>query len=71
MKNHIVPSLILGMLLLTAFSGSNISPGNQAGYIIDGGLKRTYLIHLPASDIRRSMTLLIVFMAAAETGKVW
>ena len=71
MKNHnlIVPALILGLLFLTGFSGTNISPGNKAGYIIAGGLKRTYLIHLPASDIRRSMPLLIVLHGGGGNGK--
>ena len=71
MKKHnlIVPVLILGMLFLTGFSGSQIFPGNQAGSIITGGLKRTYLIHLPDSDIRRSMPLLIVLHGGGGNGK--
>lgn len=69
MKNHPVPTLILGMLLLTGFSGSKISPGNQAGSIVAGGLKRTYLIHLPAPGIRRSMPLLIVLHGGGGNGK--
>lgn len=69
MKNHPVLGLILGLLLLTGFSGSKISTGNKAGSIIAGGLKRTYLIHLPASDIRRSMPLVIVLHGGGGNGK--
>jgi polyhydroxybutyrate depolymerase len=71
MKNLklIVPALILGALFLTSFSGNKISPGNMTGSIIVGGLKRTYLIHIPASDFHRSMPILIVLHGGGGDGE--
>jgi polyhydroxybutyrate depolymerase len=69
MKNRLVYTLCLGLLLLTGFSGSKISHGNQAGSIIVGRLNRTFLIHLPFLDFRRSMPLLIVLHGGGGNGK--
>jgi len=64
MKNHklFVPALILGMLLLTGFSENKVSVENRAGSIMVNGLRRTFIIHLPASDKSKEMVPLVIVL---------
>jgi polyhydroxybutyrate depolymerase len=71
MKNHrIIASLMIPCaLFLISFSGNRIPLSDTTGSIVVGGLKRTYLIHIPASDFSRSMPILIVLHGGGGNGK--
>ncbi len=62
-------SWIIVMLLLPGFSWNKTFPGNKTGFVIFGGLKRTYLIHTPVSDLNHPMPLLFVLHGGGGNGK--
>ena len=69
-KKQIIPSVFFAFLLFGSFSCSNIQGTNINGSILAGGLKRTYLLHIPLTyDNTKSMQLLIVLHGGGGTGK--
>jgi polyhydroxybutyrate depolymerase len=70
-QKQIILSVLLALFLpLTSFSNSNASDTNYLDSIVFGGLKRTYLIHIPPSrDKTKSMPLLITLHGGGGTGK--
>jgi len=69
-KKQIIPSVFFAFLLFGSFSCSNIQGTNINGSILAGGLKRTYLLHIPLTyDNTKSMPLLIVLHGGGGTGK--
>jgi polyhydroxybutyrate depolymerase len=70
MKKHnlIVQALILGILFLTGFSENMFSADNRSGSLMVNGLKRTYIIHLPAT-VNTMMPLVIVLHGGGGKGK--
>jgi poly(3-hydroxybutyrate) depolymerase len=55
-KNQIIASVCFAFLLFENFSDSNIHGRNINGSILAGGLKRTYLLHIPLTyDNTKSM----------------
>ena len=69
-KQIILPVLCALFLVLASFSNGNTSDTNYSDSIIFGGLKRTYLIHIPSShDKTKSMPLLIALHGGGGTGR--
>jgi polyhydroxybutyrate depolymerase len=70
MKKHnlIVQALILGILFFTGFSENMFSADNRSGSLMVNGLKRTYIIHLPAA-VNTMMPLVIVLHGGGGKGK--
>lgn len=57
-------------LLMVSFSSGNASDRNTAASMTYGGLKRTYIIHIPAShDVAKSSPLLIALHGGSGTGR--
>jgi polyhydroxybutyrate depolymerase len=71
MKNHrIIASLMIPCaLFLISFSGNRIPLSDTTGSIVVGGLKRTYLIHIPAAVSNRSMPILIALHGGGGDGE--
>jgi len=62
--------VFVALPLFLSTSGSNSQDTNHAGFIKVGGLKRTYLIHIPAGfDILKSRPLLIALHGGGGTGR--
>lgn len=63
-------SVSIAVLLCVNFSNSNSRGTNSTGSIIVGGLKRTYLIHIPLTyNITKSIPLLIALHGGGGTGQ--
>jgi len=70
-QRQILLSILFALfLLLVSFSDGNASDANYTDSIIVGELKRTYLIHIPASHGKtKSMPLLIALHGGGGSGK--
>ncbi|MBI4846328.1 MAG: hypothetical protein HY810_07660 [Candidatus Omnitrophica bacterium] len=69
-KQILLSTLFTLVLLAASCLNGNTSDTNYADSIIFGGLKRTYLIHIPPShDKTKSMPLLIALHGGGGTGK--
>ncbi len=70
-QKQIILSILLALfLLLVSYLNGNTSDTSYTDSIIFGGLKRTYLIHIPPShDRTKSTPLLIALHGARGTGK--
>ncbi|MFH1023298.1 MAG: PHB depolymerase family esterase [Planctomycetota bacterium] len=70
-QKPIIPSILFALFLsFVSFSSGNTSDTNYSDSIIFGGLKRTYLIHIPSShDKTKSTPLLIALHGGGGTGK--
>lgn len=69
-RKHIIPSFLFGLLFFGSLSLNYISSKNHADSIVIGGLKRTWLIHVPSSyDLNKPMPLLIVLHGGGGTGR--
>lgn len=69
-RKHIISSFLFGLLFFGSLSLNYISSKNHADSIVIGGLKRTWLIHVPSSyDLNKPMPLLIVLHGGGGTGR--
>jgi polyhydroxybutyrate depolymerase len=69
-RKNLIPSVFLGLLLFMNFLNSKIYGKDEKGSIIYGGLKRTWLIHIPQSYvITIPSPLLIVLHGGGGTGR--
>jgi len=70
-QKPIILSILFALFLLfVSLSSGNTSETNYSDSIIFGGLKRTYLIHIPSShDKTKSTPLLIALHGGGGTGK--
>ena len=69
-QKQIIPSVLVVFLLFGNFYNCKISATNVTDSIIIGGLKRTWLIHIPLSfDKTRSVPLLIALHGGGGTGR--
>jgi polyhydroxybutyrate depolymerase len=69
-KKQIILCVLFSLLLFTNLSISNIYPTNHSDSLIFGGLKRTWLIHIPPGyDFTKSVPLLIVLHGGGGTGR--